>query len=797
MRRGLLGLMISFSTGCLFFEASTLYSEADCVPQWMQIGPAPLIPGLGASNAVGPESGMVRDIAIDPRGSTDQTIYVATDSGGIWKTTNGGSTWSPKTDFMPSLNMGAVALDPGNPSIVYAGSGNGLYKSTNDGDNWGTALGGNIFANIAINRIVFTAPNVLLVATGLGIYRSIDGGAHFGTNSPRFDDTNPIRSGNATDLDVDTASATTVYASIAGSGVFKSVFKSSDNSVTFPDSGKLFTATNGAPTQFGFIAFAQSTQPNNQTMYVNVQFGSFQVGMFKSTNGGTSWSQITLTGEPGLAIAGYAQTVGVDPQDANRVFLGTRALYMATDGVAGGLIEVTPGSQPSNRIDFDKVHADQHALVFSPPGHRTPSPAPTRFYNGTDGGIATNPDGGVNNWTLLNGSGSGAGALATILLRQIDIGRGSTANNVYTYGAAQDNGLSSSHRSDSPGLGWHEGRGGDGDTVAVDPLDPDHALGDEDGNFRQATSGGDFDTSGGSGLPPPFPPAPAPSSPVNQLYFDPNGRIAYALLGGINRNKLYRSLDSGSNFFLVHTFTPNTSSVSAINIAQISSNTIWVGLDDGTVWHTSSANDGGAATWTNSPIPNAPPQQVRGVAIDPANTSQVVVVYSGGSVFRTTNSGAGWTDITGNLSSVSARANAVVIDPNTSPHTIIVATDVAVMQTTNQGATWEAVGQGLPHVNCTSLAIDPTAVPSLLRVGTYGRSAFELTYDRKYVNRQNFGSQDGTRENPFRTVSQALNAPTSGAARSISIQNGGYHESPLTIRQCTTLNALNGAAAIQ
>ena len=185
---------------------------------------------------------------------------------------------------------------------------------------------------------------------------------------------------------------------------------------------------------------------------------------------------------------------------------------MATDGGAGGLIEATPGSQPSNRIDLNRVHADQHALVFSPPGHRS-GPAPTRFYNGTDGGIATNPDGGVNNWTLLNGSASGAGALATILFRQIDIGRGSTANNVYTYGAAQDNGLSSSHRSDSPGLGWHEGRGGDGDTVAVDPLDPNHALGDENGNFRQATSGGDFGTSGGSGLPPAFPPFPAKSSP--------------------------------------------------------------------------------------------------------------------------------------------------------------------------------------------------------------------------------------------------------------------------------------------
>ena len=432
--------------------------------------------------------------------------------------------------------------------------------------------------------------------------------------------------------------------------------------------------------------------------------------------------------------------------------------------------------------------------------HR-PGRAPTRLYNGTDGGIATNPDGGVNNWTLLNGSASGAGALATILFRQIDIGRGSTANNAYTYGAAQDNGLSSSHRSDSSFLGWHEGRAGDGTTVAVDPLDPDHALGDEDGNFRQATSGGDFGTNGGSGLPPPYPtPAPAPSSPLTQLYFDPNGRIAYAILGGpiggkVNQNKLYQTVDNGSNFSLMHAFTPNTSALSAINIAKVNSNTIWVGLNDGAVWHTSDANNGATSTWTNSPIAGAPSQQVSGIAVDPTNTTQVVVVYSGGSVFLTTNNGAKWDNITTTLSN--SFNNAVVIDPNTSPHTIIVASDIGVKQTANQGATWEEVGEGLPHVYCTSLAIDPTAVPSLLRVGTYGRSAFELAYDRKYVDFRNSGQDDGTREHPYRTVKQALAAGGNGAPRAVAIETGAYQESPITIDQCTTFYARDGTVTIR
>ncbi len=124
-----LALLIRVGVSCVLFHSSVYLSRAGNPPgpQWKQIGPAPLTADIGSS---GPDSGMVRDILIDPRGTTDQTIYVATDSGGIWKSTDGGTNWTPKTDAMPSLNMGAVALDPGNPSIVYAGTGNEYTKVT-------------------------------------------------------------------------------------------------------------------------------------------------------------------------------------------------------------------------------------------------------------------------------------------------------------------------------------------------------------------------------------------------------------------------------------------------------------------------------------------------------------------------------------------------------------------------------------------------------------------------------------------------------------------------------------------
>jgi hypothetical protein len=116
--------------------------------QWNQIGPAPIAIDAGPNNPTkfqgkGPVSGQVQDIAIDPRNSSDQVMYIATQDGGIWKSSDGGSTWKPKTDFLNSLSAGAVALDAGNPSIVYYGTGElvrqgffkavGLYKSTDGG----------------------------------------------------------------------------------------------------------------------------------------------------------------------------------------------------------------------------------------------------------------------------------------------------------------------------------------------------------------------------------------------------------------------------------------------------------------------------------------------------------------------------------------------------------------------------------------------------------------------------------------------------------------------------------------
>jgi photosystem II stability/assembly factor-like uncharacterized protein len=696
--------------------------------QWTQIGPAPL---LGASDPARAYSGEVTDIAIDPRNATDRVIYIATNDGGIWKSIDGGSSWAPKTDFMPSLSMGAVALDPTNQSIVYAGTGNffnngffkgvGVYRSIDAGETWTALNPGNIFTGVSINRIVVPARDVVLVATNVGLYRSVDGGVNFGTNPPLFNNGSAFFAGSfVRDLKLDTLSPSIVFAAVSGQGIYKST----DGGATFP--ANLFNNPNApAAGTFTNIHFDQSTQPDNQTLYATVESvmtcspNDLTPSLFKSTDGGSSWNQLAASGLNGGSQCGYDDEIGVDPQNAARLYIGLQALYRSVDG--GASFAVVPDSvRPDPNIPV--LHPDVHTIRFSPPTHFASIPN-TPVYVGTDGGIATSADGGENFNNLNNG-------IATLLFRQIDIGRRNTENNAFTYGCMQDTALGV-RRAEFPILEWHEPAAVlDGQGIAVDPSNPRNAYSTLNSGVNVTRDGGNtlqfFGVVG-----------------MFRLAVDPNNSmIVYATSGGTFAPgpNLFRSTDGGVSFALINTFP---APILSIATADIDSKTLWVGLTDGTVQRTANALAGAAATWVALTVTGAPNQAVAGVAIDPLNTDEVVVVYQGFTnpnpttltrhVFRTTDNGATWTDISGTVGADPRRnlpdlpLNSVVIDPGTSPHTIIVASDAAVFRTANLGATWEVLGLGLPTVDCTSLALDSSVTPSLLRVGTYGRSVFELT----------------------------------------------------------------------
>jgi photosystem II stability/assembly factor-like uncharacterized protein len=687
--------------------------------QWTQIGPAPLrIDQEQNYQGSGPDAGQATDIAIDPRNASDQVVYAAFNDGGIWKTADGGANWQPKTDTMQSLSMGAVALDPSNPSIVYAGTGNlfnngyfkgiGVYRSIDGGDTWSTVAGDTTLNGLGINKMVMPARDTLLVATNGGLFRSTNAGQTF----------TEVSVGGSTgayisDLDLDTQDpANTVYAARSGAGIFRST----DAGQTFNNNANLWTGSNGGPTgSYGFVSFAQSTTSSGNVMYADAA-GSPFAGMWKSTDGGANWTDISSAANSGGRLngcqCGYDQTIGVDPVDANSVFIGFQELWHSTDG----------GSNFS-KVSDSKIHWDHHALVFSPVGHRTNGDTTTRVWTGTDGGVAYSDDGG-GAWSNVNG------AIATNLFRGMDIGRGA-ANNSFSVGGAQDTG-SMRHKASDGGTTWHESVDADGGPTAVDWQNPNNAYGVSNGSYIRTTNGGDSwirpgESSGlgGCGL----------SAPTA---VDPNnGAHVYVACG--TSPQFRRSDDTGVNF---GTTATTATGISFIATTPTDSNLVWVGLGDGRLAYSTNAL-ASSPTFTTVNVPGRiSGQGVISAAIDPGNTDRVVAVYAGYSnaapgslsqhVFLTTDRGSTWSDISGTALDQTQMVPdmplySVVIDPQTSPHSIIVSSDLGVLRSLDNGATWQRLGLGLPNVNATSLQIDYTVTPSLLRVGTYGRSAFELT----------------------------------------------------------------------
>ena len=715
--------------------------------QWTQIGPAPLIIDAEQNyQGQGPDAGQVVSIAIDPRNTTDRVIYSAFNDGGVWKTTDGGDTWQPKTDYMPTLSIGAVALDPANPSIVYAGTGNlynngffkaiGVYRSIDSGDTWSLTAGSSTLNGKGVNFIVMPAADTLLVATNQGLFRSTNAGGIFtqvsvGGTTGAF----------ITDLDLDTQNPSTVYASLSGQGIFVST----DGGATFPAASNLWGAGHtGAPslTGLGFISFAQSTTVSGQTMYADAQstaactppgctppknFG----GMWKSTDGGATWSSITSAANAGGQLdgcqCGYDQTIGVDPVDEDKVYIGFQELWYSSDG----------GGSFAN-ISANDIHWDHHALVFSPPGHRASGDDTTRLWVGTDGGNHYTDDAG-GSWVQRNG------AIATNLFRAMDIGRGAS-NNGYSYGGAQDTGTMRHKPSDS-GTEWHESVDADGGPMAVDWQDPDNAFGISNGQFIRTTNGGDSWIRPGSGdiscMPMSGAAAVDPNDgqhvyvPTNNGTLNSNGSACSQSQGSAG---IFRSLDGGASFTGAN-FVATPATPRFIATTPTDSNLVWVALSNGKV-AVSTNFQAATPTFTQKTVTGAPSANPIAIAIDPQNTDRVVVVFPGFSstpsgalskhVFLTTDAGTTWTDIGGTALDPTQMVPdmplySVVIDPQTTPHSIIVSTDLGVLRTLDNGATWQRLGIGLPNVNATSLQIDYTVTPSLLRVGTYGRSSFELT----------------------------------------------------------------------
>jgi hypothetical protein len=351
------------------------------------------------------------------------------------------------------------------------------------------------------------------------------------------------------------------------------------------------------------------------------------------------------------------------------------------------------------------VHTDGHAIAFSPSG--------STVYVGTDGGVwsSTNVTASTVNWTSLN---------ATLALTQFYNGLSVDPTNVNRmFGGAQDNGPQ--EYTDS--LTWNGvAPCGDGGFSAIDPLSPDTVYVSGHGPcVEKSTTGGGLNTfsnvaptissSGRIAFIPPV--VLDPSTPAN-VY--------------VGANQLYQSTDGATTWNAISPDLTAGGTLSIVAVAPSNSNTIYTGSDDAIVAVTTNALAGTSSKWSN--ISTAATRAVTDIKIDPTTSTTAYVTYGGfsgftdtvGHVFKTTNGGSSWTDISGNLPNT--EVTSIAIDPDVA-NTYYVGTDVGAFYTSNGGTTWSVLGTGLPNVGVMSLAFQHAT--RTLVAGTHGRSAWALS----------------------------------------------------------------------
>jgi hypothetical protein len=688
---------------------------------WKLIGPAPVVNGQEVAGST-PASGRVVGLAADPTNAS--IIYAAISGGGVWKTTNGGTSWIPLTDNQATTTMGAIAVAPSNPSIMYAGTGEannsgdsyygrGVLKSTDGGQTW-TLLTGNAgvneFDRKTISKIAVDPANANIVyvalarggtngaSTSNGIFKTTDGGVTWTNTTANISTTAFF-----TDVLIDPSNDQNIFMAIGtyNGNSANAVYKSTNAGGSWALAGNFPTGSADGNIK---LAIAKS---NSQILYAAIagsgQSGSTSLGalykLMKTTDGGATWTQLTSAPQYMDGQGWYDNTLAIDPTNANIVYAGGSyngggAGFIQTTNGGGSWTDIGRGAAGDNGI-----HTDDHALTFDASG---------LLLDGNDGGIwkLDNPAVGSIHWTNLNGN------LST--LEFIGIALDPNNPNI-VYGGTQDNGTLKTTGS----LGWNTLQGGDGGFVRVDQSNPStiyHTFtGDGAGFFKRSDDGGTTWATKTTGI------NADPSNFYVPYVVDPSNSARLVL----GTNRVYETTNRGDLWAPISTVNANgwttNNSIDALAIAPSNPSTIYA-TAGGHILVT--FTDG--ASWNLRDISGFT-DHFSYLAIDPSNNLVAYVVRdrfstgSGGHVFKTVDGGTTWTDISGNLPAIPA--DSIALDARTG--VIYVGVDTGIYASNNGGTSWSLLGTGLPNVRVHELVFN--AKENVLAAGTYGRSVWEYT----------------------------------------------------------------------
>ncbi len=662
------------------------------------------------------------------------TMWVGSASGGLWKTTNGGTggvngiNWTNVPTGFPVLGISAIAVNQSNPNEIYLGTGEvynsggngyeghnnrifrgsygiGILKSTDGGTTWSKSLdfaSSNLkgIADLIINPL---KPSTVFAATTDGVYRSFNSGATWSLIH-----STPM----AMDICMKPGDTSTMY---VGCGNFTSagngIYKTTNAGASSPSFTKL---TSGLPSTIsGMIRLSISTA-NTSKVYASIgksPGSSASSGLYSSSNNGSTWSKASSTAY--INNQGwYAHDVVASPSNANTVYVAEMDIYRTTTG--GGTL--------SKRSDWSKwdfnnttvgatyegtttnyVHADIHRLYISPFSSTT-------LFACTDGGLFKSTN-SASSFTGLNG--------------------GLQTAQIYAYMAASNTdanfmicGLQDNATFVYAGLpGCKRKIGGDGFSAVIDPTNDNTCFGSlyYFTVYKSTNRASTFSTvySNSSGSEKSCFSAPLVMSPANTnvMY----GGTIY-LKKSTNKGSTWSNANGG--VVLSNSSAPILKlAVSSYSVDKLYASTVPGGGARSRLFR--STNGGGAFNEITGTLPD---RYYTDIAVDPNNDDHIIVTLSGfGSshVFMSNNQGNSWVDISAGLPDVPH--NTVIFDP-ANPQTVIVGNDLGIYYATGvtNGSTqpeWIPYNDGL--IDATMVMDLAVAANNKLRLGTHGKGLWE------------------------------------------------------------------------
>ncbi len=664
---------------------------------------------LGSTASAGGYAGLGRINCVAFHPTDINTIWVGSPSGGIWKTTNGGSSWTILNNDQSVLGVSDIIIpaDYETSNTLYIATGDrdggslwslgggqgadnvsiGLLKSTDGGATWNsTGLTYAPSAKKIVYRVLLHPTNdqILIAATTDGIYKSTDAGISWTQkNVNKF-----------FDLKFKPGDPGTVYAS-TGSYSSTYVYKSTNTGDTWTNAATVAGGKRGE----------LAVSPNDPSVVYMVVANSTGglLGVFKSTNSATSFTQVADTTKhmfgyncdgsgPTSGQGSYDICIAASPSDANIVYIGGINTWKSIDG---GATWNPATNWTSNTCGTPVVHADKHALAYQ---------NGSALFEGNDGGIYKTTNGGSSWIDLTNG----------LVISQIyRIGLSKTDPSFILAGL-QDNG---SKKYNGALNTWKDVYGGDGMECIIDYNNATSYMYVTyvTGQIYRNSNG--FSTSSTTKISDNIPGKPS-GAWVTPYIMDPmNSATLYA-----GYDLVWKTMDRGNTWTPASQQLSSTVKLRSLAIAPSNTNVLYTADLTG-MWKTI---DGGASNWTPVTLPSAS-SNITYIAVKANDPNTVWITYggftSGSKVYESTYGGSTWTNISSGLPNFPVMCivqEMKVLDRNL----LFAGTDVGVYMK-DGNADWVPFSTGLPKVVVSELEIFYGAGVDKLRAGTFGRGLWE------------------------------------------------------------------------